>query len=260
MPITNRMAYLSAATRRLPRRAFTLIELLVVIAIIAILASMLLPALAKSKEKGQQTICRSNIRQIGLAFLLYIGDFNDTFPGPASKGSYDPQQEDWIWWNSYDTRLGRAGTSRDPQQGAITPYLTRFQTNLFRCPSDQEVKKRQQQFDKNPTSGNLYLYSYTLNSLGIDSSGRSAGISSIYALGQPPLHYKYSSIKNPAKKIMLVKEGGDGGDPDDGRWVPPGNTLTKRHRGKASVCFADGHVDTVKPDFGTKQENYDPNY
>ncbi len=252
-------------------RAFTLIELLVVIAIIAILASMLLPALGKAKEKGNQTVCRSNLKQLTLAFILYTDSNNETFPGAASKGSYEPMKEDWIFWNTHDTRL--QGTMfRDPQKSAIAPYIAGFTTNLFRCPSDREVLIRQQNQIKNPNGVNYYLYSYSLNSCVVGSQNH--GISSLYDPDgvAPPLHFKTSQIRTPSRKVMLVDESSRNSNgtlsvnPDDGRWVPStsttfddnNNQITKRHTGMGDISFPDGHVDAVKPSYGNQSINYDP--
>ena len=62
------------------RKGFTLIELLVVIAIIAILAAILFPVFARAREKARQTSCLSNLKQMGLAVMMYVGDYDDCYP------------------------------------------------------------------------------------------------------------------------------------------------------------------------------------
>jgi prepilin-type N-terminal cleavage/methylation domain-containing protein len=99
-----------AGPGRQPRQGFTLIELLVVIAIIAILAALLLPALSASKEKAKRTSCVNNLRQIGIAWTMYAGDYN-VMPPPHWPGFTDAKSSSSAWRTSEAYRVN-PGTSQ----------------------------------------------------------------------------------------------------------------------------------------------------
>ena len=107
-------------TIRGSRAAFTLIELLVVIAIIAVMAAILFPVLAMAREKGRQTVCVNNFKQINLGLLQYIQDYDESMI-PANTNDYaigclGCGRPDYIW----------------PE--LVQPYIKNWQ--VFRCPSD----------------------------------------------------------------------------------------------------------------------------
>ncbi len=112
-------------TRQHCRPAFTLIELLVVIAIIAILAAILFPVFAQARESARQTVCTSNVRQIGLSVKMYVQDYDESFPIFYAYNTQDPVTSARAW----------AGDA--PHKGIeleLLPYSKN--KDIFRCPDD----------------------------------------------------------------------------------------------------------------------------
>src|SRR5438132_7636623 len=117
---------------------FTLIELLVVIAIIAILAAILFPVFARARESARRTVCVSNVRQLGTAWMMYVQDYDEKFPPSTS-----PTNSQWgpstTYTNKYPCKPCRPhlktndAVTYDPTIFAL-PYIKNM--DLFKCPSD----------------------------------------------------------------------------------------------------------------------------
>ena len=126
----------SPCTPNLNRAGFTLIELLVVIAIIAILAAMLLPALNKAKLKAQGTYCMNNLKQLQLAIIIYVDDYQDHFPENPGTANGVPA---WVhgqmtWDTSAQPNLQNTNAAL-MTSGEIGPYLAQ-NAGAYKCPAD----------------------------------------------------------------------------------------------------------------------------
>ncbi|OGV56834.1 MAG: hypothetical protein A2017_21690 [Lentisphaerae bacterium GWF2_44_16] len=207
---------------------FTLIELLIVISIIAILASLLLPALGKVRAKGNQIKCAGNMKQIGLAIQMYAQDFNGWAPDGNSVSNYlynsDAVGPKSDWWGGIAEYLKVPSYYRNEGFKEAPP--------VSRCPEGGRDGT------KNPTKvtsgGTNPNFSYSMNA---------------YITGS---HERMETVKNPSSRLLLGEIGSDGWFcTDNDRYA--GSLLSRdrfsfRHIKKTNIIFVDGHLTLPGPD------------
>jgi prepilin-type N-terminal cleavage/methylation domain-containing protein/prepilin-type processing-associated H-X9-DG protein len=192
-----------------PERGFTLIELLVVIAIIALLAALLLPALARAREKARQTVCLGQLRQISFAVRLYADEHDDEFPR-SQHSAFTHGQQPW-------------GRALAPYLGARDVAWTNLLTGLYHCPSDRRTL---------PWSYGLNVYF----ELGPDDD----------YLGKPETWRRVARVPHPERTILFAENASSADHIMPNFWSSAADAVdvaARRHGTRANYSFVDGHAE-----------------
>ena len=203
------------------RSGFTLIELLVVIAIIAILAAILFPVFARAREKAKAASCLSNAKQLGLAAMMYIGDYDDAYPKAFLYPAVD---------------MGPLGYNYGMWSVLLVPYVKNG--NIYRCPS--LTQNNSGSTSTVQALGIRYAQiGYGWN-IGTQPSGYTDGFGYYYGDSTPIRNQ--AEIDEPASTILLGDLPPYSGNYMYVIWYGNLSYLVNRHSEGANYVYADGHA------------------
>jgi prepilin-type N-terminal cleavage/methylation domain-containing protein len=233
---------------------FTLIELLVVIAIIAILASLLLPALSFAKQQAVSVNCMSNEKQLVLAWRMYSDDARNIYPYNEEGG----QGPGWVYagtgllGNGTEDYSGSPGNTNiqfliDPKYAQMGPYVGK-QPGIFRCPADRSLS--------HGGKGAPRIRSISMNqALGYNGMGTATGQGGWLPAPVYQCYFKESMLGRPSPSLLWLFIDEDPDSINDAAFavqMPSGSSTVwidmpgKLHANAAGFGFVDGHAEIHK--------------